>query len=190
MTRCLCFLILFSFLFSSCDQDDRFTGLLNKNYNPEFEAVSFTTWKKKGRELVDTVAIKTPMFIRIKKVFLSYEMNCYQFDAARNAIVKDPRIFDFVKFSKEDEYTLMSDNRASNIVTDKRVIVQIDPATGNLSMSFSVPEDNQPHEKNARATFRSMFGSTYHKLMDIRRKSADPDLLDQKLKSDHLILGE
>jgi len=190
MPRILSFLVLFSLLFSSCDQDDRFTGLWNKDYNPEFDAVAFPTWKKKGKDLVDTVRIKTPMFIRIKKVFLSYEMNCYQFDAARNAIVKDPRIFDFVKFSKEDDYTLMSDNRASNIVTDKRVIVQIDPATGALSMSFSVPEDNQPHDKNARATFRSMFNSTYHKLLDIRRKSADPDLIDQKLKSERYILGE
>jgi hypothetical protein len=84
----------------------------------------------------------------------------------------------------------MSDNRASNIVTDKRVIVQIDPATGHLTMSFSVPDDNQPHDKNARATFRSMFNSSYHKLLDIRRKSADPDLLDQKLKSERYILGE
>ena len=190
MRNNICFLILFSLLFTSCKQEDKFTGLWNKDFNPEFDAVAFPAWKKRGRALVDTVRIKTPMFIRIKKVFLRYEMNCYQFDAARNAIVKDPRIFDFVKFTKEDEYTLMSDNRASNIVTESRVIVQIDPATGNLSMSFSVPDENQPHDKNAKATFRSMFASSYHKLMEVRRKSGDPDLLDDKLKSDHLILGE
>ncbi len=176
--------------FSSCNQEDRFTGLWNKNINPEFDATAFPSWSTKGKYKVDTNAIKTPLFIRIKKEIGFYVMNCYQFDAPKNEVVADPSVFDYVKFTKVDEYTLLSDNRASNIVTSKRITIQLDPATGNLIMNFPADEVGIPTDKRTNALFHTMFSSGFHKVMEIRRKAENANLIDSKLKSDHLILSQ
>jgi len=182
--------VVLLFAFSSCKQEDQFTGLWNKRYNPAFDAVAFPSWAGKGRRKVDTNMVKTPLFIRIKKELGYYVMNCYQFDIPKAAIVSDPSVFDFVKFTKADENTLISDNRASNMVTSKQVTIQVDPATGVMTMNFGVEETAMPTEKRMNAVFHTMFSSGYHKLMEIRRKSEDPGLIDQKLKGDRIILSE
>jgi hypothetical protein len=174
---------------SSCEQSDKFTGVWNKNKNHEFDAAAFPSWKTKGKYLLDTSKAETPLFIRIKKEMTYYVMNCYQFDAAKNAIVADPSIFDYVKFTKEDEFTLMSDNKASNITIEKQIVIQLDPASGILTMNFHADNLAIPTEKRTRALFHSMFNSGYHKIMEVRRKTADANLIDAKLKEEHVILN-
>lgn len=173
--------------FSSCRQQDQFTGVWNKNTNPELDAKAFPTWEDRGKRMVDASRIGSPLFIRIKKEMGYYVMNSYQFDAATRSIVADPSIFDYVKLKKADDNTLVSDNRASNIITDKMIVVHMDPATNEMTMKFDIPETEMPKDKHANALFRTMFNSGYHKLLEIRRKTADPDLINDKLKSDGLI---
>lgn len=172
---------------SSCAQKDQFTGVWNKNTNPELDPKAFPTWEDRGKHLVDASRIGSPLFVRIKKEMGYYVMNCYQFDAPSRSIVADPSIFDYVKLKKADDNTLVSDNRASNIITDKMIVVHVDPATNEMTMKFEIPEEEMPVEKRANAMFRTMFGSGYHKLIEIRRKTADPDLINTKLKSEGLI---
>lgn len=181
----LCLLLL-----SSCDQHDKFTGLWSKDLNKVADAAAFPLWGEKGKNLVDTARIKSPMILRIKKEIGYYVMNCYLIDAGQKMVVRDARIFDFVKFTQEDENTLISDNKVSHINSDKRIIIQLDPATGNMTMSFSIEEDKQPTDPATLALFRTMFSSGYHKLMEVRRKIEDAKLIDTKLKSEHLILAE
>lgn len=172
---------------SSCQQQDDFTGVWNKNANPESDPKAFPTWETRGKQLVDQTRVTSPLFIRIKKEMGYYVMNCYQFDAPSHSIVADPSIFDYVKLKKADDNSLVSDNKASNIITEKMIIVYVDPATHEMTMKFEIPEADIPEDKRANAMFRTMFGSGYHKLMEIRRKTADPDLINSKLKSDGFI---
>jgi hypothetical protein len=172
----------------SCKQKDDFTGLWSKNYNPQYDAIAFSSWQKKGKIMVDTNVIKSPLFIRLKKEIGYYVMNCYQFDAARRWVVADPSIFDYIRFTKEDEYTLMSDNKASGLATDKRITIHVNPVTGSLAMNFPIDKVEMPADKKANALFHTMFESEYHKIMDIRRKAENADLIDAKLKDEHLIL--
>jgi hypothetical protein len=182
----LCLLLLLS----SCEQEDRFTGLWNKDYNQVADAAAYPSWIEKGNKMVDTTRIKSPMFLRIKKEMGFYVMNCYQFDAAQNMVVRDVRIFDFVKFTQADENTLISDNEASHIMSDKRIIIKLDPAKGTMTMSFSIGEDEKPNDEIMLALFRTMFSSGFNKLMEVRRKAEDAKLIDSKLKSEHLILAD
>ncbi len=175
------------FALSSCRQQDNFTGLWNKNSNPEYDTRAFPTWEARGKRLVDGSRISSPLFIRIKKEMGYYVMNCYQFDAPSHSIAADPSIFDYVKLKKADDNTLVSDNRASNIITEKMIVVHVDPATHEMTMKFEIPEADMPEDKRAKAMFSTMFNSGYHKLLEIRRKTADPDLINSKLKSDGLI---
>jgi hypothetical protein len=177
-------------LLSSCEQEDRFTGLGNKDYNQVADAAAYPSWIEKGNKMVDTTRIKSPMFLRIKKEMGFYVMNCYQFDAAQNMVVRDVRIFDFVNFTQADENTLISDNEASHIMSDKRIIIKLDPAKGTMTMSFSIGEDEKPNDEIMLALFRTMFSSGFNKLMEVRRKAEDAKLIDSKLKSDHLILAD
>ena len=182
----LCMLLLLS----SCIQEDRFTGLWNKNYNQVADVAAYPLWLEKGNKMVDTTRIKSPMFLRIKKEMDHYVMNCYQFDAAQNMVVRDVRIFDFVKFTQADEYTLISDNDASDIMSEKRIIIKLDPAKGTMTMSFSIEEDKKPTDETTLSLFSTMFSSGFSKLMEVRRKAEDAKLIDSKLKSDHLILAD
>lgn len=177
-------------LLSSCEQEDKFTGLWNKDYNQVADAAAYPSWKEKGNKMVDTVRIKSPMFLKVKKEADHYVMNCYQFDAAQNRVVRDVRIFDFVDFTQADENTLISDNEASHIMSDKRIIIKLDPAKGTMTMSFSIEEDKKPNDETTLALFRTMFSSGFSKLMEVRRKAEDAKLIDSKLKSEHLILAD
>ncbi|MCF8449699.1 MAG: hypothetical protein K9G49_07475 [Taibaiella sp.] len=174
---------------ASCNQSDKFTGVWSKDRNPEFDAAAFPSWNTKGKYLLDTGKAGSPLFIRIKKELNYYVMNCYQFDAPKNAIVADPSIFDYVKFTKEDEFTLMSDNKASNITIEKQIVIQLNPVTGILTMNFHADNLAIPTEKKTRALFHTMFNSGYHKIMEVRRKTEDANLIDTKLKEEHVILN-
>lgn len=179
--------IVLLFALSSCQQQDDFTGVWNKNANPESDPKAFPTWETRGKQLVDRTRVTSPLFIRIKKEMGYYVMNCYQFDAPSRSIVADPSIFDYVKLKKTDDHSLVSDNRASNIITEKMIIVHVDPVTHEMTMKFEIPESEMPEDKRANAMFRTMFSSGYHKLIEIRRKTSDPDLINSKLKSDGVI---
>lgn len=172
---------------SSCKQQDDFTGLWNKNANAEWDGKAFPSWEGKGSTMVNRTRVKSPVFIRIKKEMNYYVMNCYQLDASRHQVVADPSIFDYVKLKKVDEHTLISDNQASNIITATQIIVQVQPGTGEMTMKFGIPDTDMPAEPRANALFHTLFSSGYHKLMEIRRKTEDADLVDSKLKSEGLV---
>jgi hypothetical protein len=75
-------------------------------------------------------------------------------------------------------------------MSDKRIIIKLDPAKGTMTMSFSIGEDEKPNDEIMLALFRTMFSSGFNKLMEVRRKAEDAKLIDSKLKSDHLILAD
>jgi len=187
MKNYLCAALGLLLILSSCRQQDQFTGVWNKNTNPELDQAAFPTWQDRGKRMVDAGRVGSPLFIRIKKEMGYYVMNCYQFDAPSHNIVADPTIFDYVKLKKADDNTLVSDNKASNIITEKMIVLHVDPTTHEMTMLFEIPKAEMPQDKHANALFRTMFGSGYHKLIEIRRKTADPDLINSKLKSEGLI---
>ncbi len=189
MKNVLYLLIGLSAILSSCSQYDQLTGVWNKNVNAEFDGAAFPQWQSRGRTMTDSGVVESPLFIRIKKSGSQYVMSCYIFDGSINKIVKEASVFDYVIFTKAEENVLISDNAASGMATNKLMIVRLDKQTGLLSMSLDVEKESLPESKRGRALLKTMFNSGFHKLIDIRRKTDDPALIDQKLKEEHIILN-
>jgi hypothetical protein len=172
---------------SSCNQSDVFTGVWNKDFNPTFDNKAFPAWKKHRSDLADTDLVKTPFFIRIKKEMGSYVLNCFQLDGATGSIVTDASVVDFVKFNKIDEYTLVSDNRISNMVTSRQITIHIDGQTRILKMTFPLDKSEMPADKKIRALFETMFSSGFRKIIEVRRKTNEARLIEEKLKNSNVI---
>jgi hypothetical protein len=179
---------LAALLLMSCGQDDKFTGIWNKDYNTTTDATAFPNWKKSAK-LVDNNFIRTPLIIRIKKDLGVYVLNCYQFDGASRSVVRDALIFDYVKFNKIDDNTLLSDNAASKMMTDKRITLHIDPVTRQITMDFPLDKTEMPQDKRVRELFKSMFSSGYHKILDVRRRTNEEKIITEKLRESNIIFN-
>jgi hypothetical protein len=115
-------------------------------------------------------------------------MRCYQYDGAQARVVDEQSIFDYVKFIKADEHTLLSDNKASNIPSERQIILRVD-GSGQLTMQYPTEGGVIPTGERSRALFQTLFSSGFHKLMDIRRKNKDASLIDTKLREEHILLN-
>jgi hypothetical protein len=183
---CLAAILL---LFSSCGSQDKFTGLWTKERNTEYDAAAFPLWEKTAKEHLNANMVNTPLFVRITKEMDYYVLRCYQYDGAKKMVVAENSVFDFVKLTKTGSSTLISDNKASNIMLEKRMMMQVDDATGRLTMVFDLAKSELPPDKKSRSMFMTMFHSDFRKLMDIRRVSDDASLIDHKLRSENVIMA-
>ncbi len=181
------FLLAIIITLSSCNSEDTFTGVWSKNYNEQYDAAAFPLWEK-SRDRLDAQKANTPFFIRITKELDGYTLRCYQYDGAQQSVVAENTIFDFVKFKKTDNHTLMSDNAASGIHMEQKILAHVDEGTGELVMKFPVTDKELPKDKRIKALFKSVFSSGYHKLLTIRRKTADAGIIDSKLREEKVIL--
>ena len=175
-------------LFSSCDPNDKFTGVWTKERNDTYDPTAFPEWENKGKHMLDAGKVSSPMFLRLKKELGTYVLHCYRFDGGQQRVMSDNSLFDDIKFKKVDGSTLMSDNKASGIHIEAQMILHIDDVSGQMSLRFSKKEVEMPTEKRTKALFQTMFNSGYRKLLDIRRMTDDPDLIDKKLRNENIIL--
>lgn len=176
-------------MFVSCDVNDKYTGVWNKNFNTSLDSAAFPQWSTRGRFMTDPETISTPLFVRIKKSGSQYIMTCYQFDGATNSVVRENALFDYILLSESEKNLLVSDNSASGMTTSQPVVIRYDEQTQQITVSFKPDEEHLPDNKRRRALFKSIFQSGYHKVLDIRRKDDDPGLIDKKLKDERMIIN-
>jgi hypothetical protein len=101
-------------------------------------------------------------------------------------VVDEHSIFDYILFTKADEHTLLSDNKASNIPSERQIILRVS-TDGALTMQYPTDAVQIPTEKRTKALFQTLFSSGYHKLLDIRRRDKDASLIDAKLREKHIL---
>ncbi len=173
-------------VFASCTQTDRFTGVWNKECDTICDGTAFPLWASKGKTTADTTVMSSPMLLRINKEKGYYVLRCYQYDGAQARVVEEHSIFDYIMFTKADENTLLSDNKASNIPSERQIILRV-AADGALTMQYPTDAAQIPTEKRSKALYQTLFSSGFHKLMDIRRRNKDASLIDAKLREAHIL---
>ena len=173
-------------VFASCTQTDRFTGVWNKERDTVCDGTAFPLWASKGKNTTDTTIMSSPMLLRINKEKGYYMLRCYLYDGAQARVVDEQSIFDYIMFTKADEHTLLSDNKASNIPSERQIILRVGD-NGELTMQYPTEGTKVPTEKRTKALFQTIFSSGFHKLLDIRRRNKDASLIDAKLREEHIL---